>query len=471
MRVAFQTFGCKANQYDTERMRQEMEAAGCRTVENSAEADAVVLNTCTVTSRADAEARRRVRALQRASPGVRVVVAGCSAALHPSVFQAMVGADRVVPGQDPRWVARAVLRGDGEPSAEDVPDPRVQGSPVSLVQIQPGRSAPPSLETNGSSNLLQRREAGSRGWLKIQDGCDRRCSFCATRLARGSSRSRPADQVVAEARLLARTHPELVLTGIHIGHYGLDQRAGEGRPTLARMVARLLREIPDVRFRLGSVEATEVDEALLDVLASEPALAPHLHMPLQSGSDPVLRRMRRWHTRDDYRRRVLDIVERVTRSGPATSSGMPVLGLGADLITGFPGETDTDHRDTVRLVEELPFTYLHVFPFSPREGTPAAALAKECPVPQRVAAERARELRELVQARARTYLRSRVGARVQVVVERAGADGERQGLTEDYLRLPVTRPAGEARGPDGPRLHRGTIEREGDRVYVDIGGG
>ena len=478
MRVAFQTFGCKANQYDTERMRQELEAEGCRTVESAFEADAVVLNTCTVTNRADAEARRRIRALARAHPELRVIVAGCSAALHAPVFQDMVGADRVVKGQDPRAVAEAVLGQEGGRGREPGASPRT------LVQIQMGRSSRPtfgpgnspvpsprpvpSIEPPGSV-LLERREAGSRGWLKIQDGCDRHCSFCATRLARGSSRSRPADQVVAEARLLARTHPELVLTGIHIGHYGLDLdgmdlEAGKGRMTLAGLVARLLEELPGVRIRLGSVEATEVDDGLLSLLATEPALAPHLHMPLQSGSDAVLRRMRRWHTREMYRARTLQIAERVAAAGPTTSAGGAVLGLGADVITGFPGETDADHRDTLRLVEELPFTYLHVFPFSPREDTPAAALAREYPVPQRVAAERARELRECVQAKGEAYLRARTGSGVQAVVERARPDGSRLGLTEDYLRLPVC----GTRLADEPGLLQGVIHWRGTRPAIDL---
>jgi len=426
MRVAFQTFGCKANQYDSERMRQELEAAGCRTVPGVEGADAVVVNTCTVTRRADAEARRRVRKLQRDHPGLRVVVVGCSAALHAPVFRREVAADQVVEGHDPERVARAVLG--------------AQVGPTPLVQI--------------GGALLRRREAGTRGWLKIQDGCDRQCSFCATRLARGPSRSRSVAEVVAEARLLAAVHPEIVLTGIHIGHYGV----GEGS-SLSALGARLTQEVPEVRFRLGSIEATEIDGALLDLLASAPNLAPHLHMPMQSGADPVLRRMRRWHTRAMYRDRALEISDAL---GVAAGG---VLGLGADIITGFPGETDEDHAQTVALVEELPFTYLHVFPFSPREGTPAAELALEMPVPQRVAAERARELRELGHAKGEAYLASRVGAEVEVVVEREGADGRRLGLTGDYLRVPVE----GAEAGEVPALNRGTLISTDRGVVARVG--
>jgi threonylcarbamoyladenosine tRNA methylthiotransferase MtaB len=440
MRVHLHTFGCKANQYDTERMRQALEGRGWTPVDAAADAELVVLNTCTVTARADAAARRMVRRVLRDLPGARIVVAGCSAARDAERYQVLLGGKGgVVAGQDPAEVAEAAT---------------------------PALSAPiaPSRQAVGAPELLARRTGGTRGWLKIQDGCDRKCSFCATRLARGASRSRTATEILAEARLLARHHAELVLTGIHIGHWGRDL---DPPAPLASLVAALQKAIPGARFRLGSIEATEVDDALLDLLAGPRngggggSLAPHLHMPLQSGSDRILRAMRRWHTREDYRVRTLEIAERVC----AATGG--ALGLGADIITGFPGETDEDHAQTVALVEELPFTYLHVFPFSPREGTAAAELARENPVPQRVAAERARELRELGHARGEAYLASRAGARVQVVVERAGPDGKALGLTEDYLRIPVE----GVRSEEGPRLHPGTIRREGDRCFADVEGG
>ncbi len=443
-RLALHTFGCKANQYDTERMRQELEARGWSTPEDGEPraGSTWVVNTCTVTNRADAEARALLRRIRRDDPEARIVVAGCSAALIPDEYRVMEGVVGVVEGHDPVAVADLV-----EPPA-----------PTEVARSGFGVGVRGPI-------LLERRASGTRGWLKIQDGCDRKCAFCATRLARGASRSRSPSEVVAEARLLAEGHPEIVLTGIHIGHYGTDLSEPH---SLSRLVARLLEEVPGVRFRLGSVEATEVDDLLVNLLATSGGrLAPHLHMPLQSGADPVLRRMRRWHTREMYRVRALEIAEAVARRGPATLAGGPVLGVGADIITGFPGETGADHRATVRLVEELPFTYLHVFPFSPREGTVAAELAREMPVPQRVAAERARELRELGQAKGEAYLASRVGARVSVVVERERPDGTALGLTEDYLRLPVE---GE-RGGGGGRLHPGVMVREGERVFVRVGQG
>ena len=426
MRVHYHTFGCKANQYDTERMRQEIEARGARTSDTRAGADVVVINTCTVTNQADAEARRFIRRVRRENPEVRIVVSGCSAALAQDRYGAMDGVAAVIPGHDPMAVAEGTLGGG-------------------LVQLGLSRSLDRIDSEPIGAELLRERRGATRGWLKVQDGCDRKCSFCATRLARGASRSRSPEEVVSEARLLAKTHVELVITGIHIGHYGLDLQP---RWTLGRLVALLLDRVPDIRFRLGSVEATEVDDLLIDLLErSDGRLAPHLHMPLQSGADPVLKRMRRWHTREQYRARTLQLAARVDP-----------LGLGADVITGFPGETDEDHDDTVRLVEELPFTYLHVFPFSPRSDTAAAALSLEMPVPQRVAGERARELRDLVLSKGQAYRRLRAGTEALVTVEGEGG----RGLTGDYLRVDIRSEEGSA--PEG--LLRGTLRGDADHLYI-----
>ncbi|MGB5526067.1 MAG: MiaB/RimO family radical SAM methylthiotransferase [Gemmatimonadota bacterium] len=393
--VWYHTFGCKANQYDTERMRQELESRGASTSEVPESATAAVLNTCTVTDQADLSARRLIRKLGRRHPDLRIVVAGCSSALKAHEYAAMPEVGGVVEGQDPVAVALEV-------------------APESALAAR-------DLEPIGGV-LLRANRRGSRGWMKIQDGCDRKCSFCATRIARGVSRSRPVDELVAEARLLAGSHAELVLTGVHIGHYGLDLAPGSSLSSLCR---RLLDDVPGVRFRLGSIEATEIDDPLVELLeASSEFLAPHLHVPLQSGSDRVLQRMRRWHTREQYRRRVLEIANRVQP-----------LGLGADIIVGFPGETEADHSLTRALVEELPYTYLHVFPYSVREGTAAADLPDRVPV--HVAAERSRELREIGVSKGSAYAAGRAGTEALVAVET-----DTQGLTGDYLRVRVTGPAG-----------------------------
>ena len=428
MQVHYKTFGCKANQYDTERMRQLLEAGGpgaasaprARTSPLEA-ADLCVVNTCTVTNQADADARRFIRRVARRNPGARIVVAGCSAVLRAKDYRAMDEVSEVVQGHDPAEVLAAASRALAH--SAPAPTPR-------LVQLDRARP-------------LRRRAGATRGWLKVQDGCDRKCSFCATRLARGRSRSRTPDAVVAEARALARNHPELVITGVHIGHYGRDL---DPRTTLTALVRRLLDEVPGPRFRLGSIEATEIDDGMLRLLAeSGGRLAPHLHMPLQSGADPVLRGMRRWHTREHYRRRALDIAAAVSP-----------IGLGADIITGFPGETDADHAQTADLVDELPFTYLHVFPWSPREGTAAAEMPGR--LPQRIAWERARELRTLGTEKGAHYARRRGGSRVEVVMEGDGGTA----LTGDYMRVAV----GSRRPADHRRLHSGTLSPDGSEVAL-----
>lgn len=410
--VWFHTFGCRANQYDTERMRQELELGGARIVARACEADALVVNTCTVTNQADAEARRLVRRLRRENPGARILVAGCSAALREDDYRGMPEVDGVVPGQDPRALANGLAALDM--AVEPTPSP---GGP------------------------LLRNARGTRAWLKVQDGCDRKCSFCATRLARGASVSRPPADVVEEARALARVHPELVITGIHIGHYGRDL---EPRTTLASLCERLLDAVP-ARIRLSSIEATEIDDALLALLTgSDGRLAPHLHVPMQSGSDRVLRLMRRWHTRAAYRRRVLEIAERM---GP--------LGLGADIIVGFPGEGEAEFEETRALVEELPYTYLHVFPYSVRRGTTAADLPDR--VPGDVAAGRSRVLREMALTKNERYRRGRAGTVADIVVE--GSAERIAGVTGDFLRARI-----DGQAAPGDRFRSVLEFRDGELV-------
>ena len=406
--VWFHTFGCKANQYDTERIRQELELRGAETALHVDQADVAVINTCTVTNQADANARRLVRRLRRQRPDIRIVVAGCSTSFREAEYRGLAEVDGVVPGHDPSAVAQLLP--------------------------QPGDFAGDAVTADRSDAPfapLRRNARGTRAWLKIQDGCDRKCSFCATRIARGASVSRPVDEVVMEAATLARAHPELVITGIHIGHYGKDldpepRPGGRHAPaSLATLCERLLEEVP-ARIRLSSIEATEIDDRLVDLLAaSDGQLAPHLHVPLQSGSDRVLRLMRRWHTREAYRARVLAIAERLG----AIDSG--AFGLGADIIVGFPGEGEAEFEETRALVEELPYTYLYVFPYSVRDGTVAASLPDR--IPGDVAATRSRTLRDLGLRKGQAYSEARAGTTADLVVE--GRDDRVAGVTGDYLRV------------------------------------
>jgi threonylcarbamoyladenosine tRNA methylthiotransferase MtaB len=405
-RVYFQTFGCRANQYDTERMRQLLERRGCVTVSDPERADAVVVNSCTVTGSADSELRRYVRAVSRRSGGrVPVVVAGCAAAVGSENIRTLEGVTAVVPGQDPEAVA---------------------GS----LGVFPRRPE----EENG--DLLDRCERGTRAWLKVQDGCDLNCSYCVIRVARGRNRSRAPEVIVEEARRLAEHHPEISLTGIHIGLYGTDLKP---RVAFAALLEALLGSVCDVRFRVGSLECSQLDDRVIDLIAgSGGRLAPHLHVPLQSGSDRILRLMRRAYLTRRYRDRVERLAERVAP-----------LGLGTDVIVGFPGETDEDHRCTVELVEALPFTYVHVFPYSERRGTDAERLPDA--IPPRLKAERSLEIRELVRRKAEENRRHRAGTMAWVVLE---GDDMETAVTGDYLKIP----ADDTLKAAGPRLQPAMIE-------------
>ena len=263
----------------------------------------------------------------------------------------------------------------------------------------------------------------TRALLKIQDGCDEHCTFCATTLARGANRSRSVEELVDEARALAERHAEIVLTGVHIGTYGREAGCEMRDATLGWLLEALIAAVPQVRFRLSSVEATEVDDTLARLLIEAPRhLAAHLHAPLQSGSNRVLKRMgRHWYTAESYGARIEWLAER-----------LPVFGLGADVIAGFPGETEDDHHASLTLLHALPFTYLHVFPFSVRPDAPAAKLSGQ--LQPEVIRARARELRELGEAKAAVHRRNRRGQIADGVFSGRG-HGTVEVLTEDYLTV------------------------------------
>ena len=385
MKVFLRTYGCRANQYDTEAVRQMLAASpGVEETNDAGQADVAIFNSCTVTAAAEADLRSDIRAASRLNRELRTIVMGCAAG---------------VPSRDERAAPLATL-----PSVETL----VPGGDVEGVASALGLDRIP-----GASRGLQ---TGARALLRIQDGCDEHCTFCATTISRGANRSRNADDIVSEAVELSRVHPEIVVTGIHIGSYGKDTGL-----TLSELVERLVLEVPGVRFRLTSIEATEVDDRLLELFNdSTGRLAPHLHAPLQSGANSVLRRMgRHWYTAESYEAQV----ERIAR-------GRSRFALSADVIAGFPGETDADHASTVALIERLPFTSIHVFPYSPRPGTAATRLGAR--VPGAAARSRARELRELGERKARAYTVSRSGGHCDVVVTERG-----KGLTEDYLSVAV----------------------------------
>jgi threonylcarbamoyladenosine tRNA methylthiotransferase MtaB len=380
MKVFLKTFGCRANQYDSETVRAMIERAGGAVVSQPEDADVAVFNSCAVTTEAEVDLRKNIRRAARRRPELTTLVMGCAASLDRGSLASLPTVRHVVPGADFAALAAAL----------DLP-----------------------VDALGAAAA----QSGTRALLRIQEGCDEHCTFCATTLARGANRSRPAAALVEEAAALADRHPEIVLTGIHIGTYGADSGL-----SLGALVERLVRDVPAVRFRLSSIEATEIDARLLALFDHPDRVAPHVHAPLQSGSDRVLKRMgRHWYTASSYARAIESLV-----------AGRGVFGLGADIIAGFPGETDADHRASIELVNSLPFTYLHVFPYSLRPGTAAERLAGR--VPAEIADLRARELRTLGERHAEQYAGTRAGGRADVVVVR----GERrEGLTEDYLSVPI----------------------------------
>jgi threonylcarbamoyladenosine tRNA methylthiotransferase MtaB len=397
VKLYLRTFGCRANQYDSEAVRAMVVASGGTIVDSPGNADVAVFNSCAVTADAEADLRQAVRRAARSNPGLRSIVMGCASAL---------------PGRDGAFSLAAL------PSVQTL----VAGADLDAVgEALQLESLPASART--------RHQSGARALLRIQDGCDEHCTFCATTIARGASRSRPPADLVAEATRLAEHHAEIVITGVHIGRYGEDCGG-----SLGALLDRLVRDVPHVRFRLSSVESTEVDDRLAELLVGTPGrVAPHLHAPLQSASDRLLRRMgRHWYTAASYGAGL----ERLVRSAP-------VFALGADLITGFPGETDADHTATLSFVTSLPFTSLHVFPYSPRPGTAAERL------PDRVSPERARaraaELRALGEAKQAAHRAARTGGLADVVVVGRGTSGERDGVTEDYLSVKAPWPQS-----DGP---------------------
>ncbi|MCC6319204.1 MAG: MiaB/RimO family radical SAM methylthiotransferase [Gemmatimonadaceae bacterium] len=391
MKVYIETYGCRANHYDSETVRAMVVRGGGTVVASSDDADVAVFNSCTVTAEAERDLRKGIRRAQRTGRPLQTLVMGCMSS-GADAGLARLGVDHLMPGADFPRIAEALAL------------------PASSL---------------GTASTQQ----GARALLRIQDGCDAHCTFCATTLARGANRSRPAADLVTEATELALHHPEIVLTGVHIGTWGHDLGA-----SLGDLVAQLVAEVPRVRFRLSSIEATEVDATLAELLQNPDRVAPHLHAPLQSGSDAILRRMgRHWYSADTYARAITRIV-----------AGRGTFGLGADLIAGFPGETEADHAATVALVRDLPFTYLHVFPWSPRPGTAAERLSGRVDVA--CAQERALELRELGAERRAAYSISRDGTDADVVAVR----GDRpEGLTGDYLAVRL----------EGARLPRGSRAR------------
>ena len=388
MSVDVVTFGCRLNTYESEAIRREAAAAGID--------DAIVVNTCAVTAEAVRQAKQTIRRLKRERPHRRIVVTGCAAQTEARNFAAMAEVDRVV-GNEEKLDARTWNSSPGKIAVSDI---------MAVKTMHP--------------RTIDSIEGRSRAFVQVQNGCDHRCTFCIIPYGRGNSRSLSVEDVIAQVRRIAGNgYREIVLTGVDITSYGVDL---PGRPRLGSLVKRILNNVPHLdRLRLSSIDSVEADWDLLDALGNDPRLMPHLHLSLQSGDDLILKRMKRRHARRD----AISFCERVRRLRPDVV-------FGADIIVGFPTETEAMFARSLDLVDECGLTQLHVFPFSPRPGTPAARMPQ---IDRAVVKERARRLRAKGEAALRGYLDREVGARRRVLVE-----SHALGRTEQFVPVRLAAP-------------------------------
>jgi len=395
MRIAFTTLGCKINQFETDVMQQDLLSRGNTVVPFDSEADVYVINTCTVTAKSDYECRRMVRSAVRRGNGAKVVVTGCYAETGPDEIKKIPGVELVIGNRD-----KAVISGHimsmGTASRADRP-------PV-------------------SNDTIKALHSRTRGFLKIQDGCDNRCSYCIVPFARGNSRSAaPTDVLHAFERLVRNGCPEVVLTGIHVGTYGADLGHGIN---LTEMVKTLILSRDRTRLRLSSIEPNELTQEMIQCLGQ--GICRHLHIPLQSGDDAILRSMKRKYTTRFYQELIENIAKQV-----------PGIALGADIIVGYPGEGEKEFQNTLRLVELSPLTHLHVFSYSPRPGTPAAEMKDQVPEP--IKKERNAALRTLGMKKNLLFRKLHLGSEFKVVVEDKvdPETGLLTGLTDNYIRVKI----------------------------------
>jgi threonylcarbamoyladenosine tRNA methylthiotransferase MtaB len=383
------TFGCRLNAYESEAMKGLATGAGLGEV--------AIVNTCAVTAEAVRQARQQIRKLRRDAPGARIVVTGCAAQTEAAAFAAMPEVDHVIGNADklrPETWAGLAAGGAARVTVSDV-----------------------MAETRTPAPLIDGLGTRARAYVQVQNGCDHRCTFCIIPYGRGNSRSVPAETVVAQiARLVDRGFNEVVLTGVDLTSWGADL---DGAPRLGDLVWEVLRRVPDLpRLRISSIDSVEADPRLIEAIGSESRLMPHLHLSLQAGDDLILKRMKRRHLRAD----AIAFCETVR-------AARPDVVFGADVIAGFPTETEAMFENSLRLVEECGLTWLHVFPYSPRAGTPAARMPA---VPGAAVRERAARLRAAGAARVEAHLAAMQGARVTLLMERPDL-GRTEGFAQTRL--------------------------------------
>jgi len=438
-----ENFGCRATEADAASLRRSLRASGLQMLDGHTAADVVVLNTCTVTAAADSQARDAIRKIHRANPCARIVVTGCYAQRASEEIAELEGVTWVIGNSHQTEIPRIVRDGLPQNSAAEgataaagsndrfgqdfIPLARLDGDPMSLAR-GPAKILTGDIfaQTSVQIALVEGAEGipgdRTRPILKIQDGCNNRCSYCVIPFVRGRSRSLPPAVVVAEIRgLVSAGAKEVVLSGINLGSYGRDLVP---RADLAHVVGRILAETDLQQLRFSSIEPQDVTEDFVALVAGSSRIARHFHVPLQSGSNRILRAMHRWYRAEHYAERIRRI--RTT---------MPDAAIGADVIAGFPGEMDEDFRATFEFIERLPFTYLHVFSFSARPGTKAAELG--VPVPLAVTRERTRALRSLGQQKASAFRNLQAGKIVRALTLKRGGDTWTEALTGNYLKVRV----------------------------------
>ena len=395
MSIDVVTFGCRLNTYESEVMKQHALSAGLE--------DTIIFNTCAVTAQAEKQARQAIRRARREHPEKRIIVTGCAAQVKPDSFASMVEVDFVLGNQE-KMTAQSYLALETE---------RAQVNDIMSV-------------TETASHLVASFEGRARAFIQVQNGCNHRCTFCIIPYGRGNSRSVPIGEIVTQVRALVESgYHEVVFTGVDVSDYGSDL---PGAPTLGQMMRRVLALVPELkRLRLSSIDAVEVDRDLYELIAGEPRLMPHLHISLQAGDDMILKRMKRRHNRSD----IVEFCQKVRAMRPDVV-------FGADIIAGFPTETDAMFDNSLRLVDEIGLTYLHVFPYSAREGTPAARMPQ---VASAVRKARAAQLREAGDRQLAKHLAAQVGKPLEIVVEQDGVSGHAQDFTPVKLQtaMPVGR--------------------------------
>ena len=432
-----ENFGCRATQADGAALERQFEERGLRRAATPGQASVVVLNTCTVTTGADRDARAAVRRVRRQNPDARIVVTGCYAQRAPEEVAALPGVDLVVGNSHKHQLGEIALnRGIEQAPASDF---------VSLESLGQRPDLRPIFVSDifAHTELLaapvfEAANERTRPNLKVQDGCDNRCSFCVIPFVRGQSRSLDIARIITEVSTLVDAgYREVVVSGINLGRWGRDlavslrpsgvsERLTTNEQPLVTLIRTILGETSVEKLRISSVEPMDWSDDLISLMALSPRIAKHAHVPMQSGSDRVLRRMHRKYRPWHYRERILKI-----------RAAMPTAAIGADVMVGFPAETDSEFEATRKMIEDLPFTYLHVFTYSARPGTPAAALPNQVPV--RVAHERNRILRELAAEKKLAFMQSFAGKTVEAItLNVVGHDSEgefTEALTENYLKL------------------------------------